>query len=293
MLKAFKKVPNLYNAIHECVERVGAELIQKEAFTLKEGLSQIDIIRDIAIPLNARLLSDLFYFDLKSEENPDGVLSATEFYTHLLNIRIWGVNNNDPAQAWNRRRRAQEGAQVITETTRKLVDEVVRGRGLGLGIASAISNTFSRKAYLKKGSLRSCGYQIIEELLAQGNSAERVTDNLWLTAFGGIGAPVTAFYEVLEFFLRPENASIWAEVQSLALRGDDVGIHDYVREAQRLTSSQRNMRVAVAPGELEGKQVQPGNVVIMLLVSAIFLLITVKSPNTNPLPQALVIYPSL
>ena len=237
MLKAFKKVPNLYNAIHECVERVGAELIQKEAFTLKEGLSQIDIIRDIAIPLNARLLSDLFYFDLKSEENPDGVLSATEFYTHLLNIRIWGVNN--------------------------------------------------------KGSLRSCGYQIIEELLAQGNSAERVTDNLWLTAFGGIGAPVTAFYEVLEFFLRPENASIWAEVQSLALRGDDAGIHDYVREAQRLTSSQRNMRVAVAPGELEGKQVQPGNVVIMVLVSAIFLLITVKSPNTNPLPQALVIYPLL
>ncbi|KAI0508307.1 heme peroxidase [Xylaria bambusicola] len=191
MLKAFKKVPNLHNVIHEFVERVGAELIRKETFTLKEGLNQIDIIRDIAIPLNARLLSDLFYFDLKSEENPDGVLSETQFYTHLLNIRIWGVNNNDPAQAWNRRRRAQEGAQVITDTTRKLVDEVVRGRGLGLGIASAISNNFSRKAYLKKGSLRSCGYQIIDELLAQGNSAERVTDNLWLTAFGGIGAPVT------------------------------------------------------------------------------------------------------
>ncbi|KAI0415155.1 heme peroxidase [Xylaria grammica] len=268
MQKAMKKAPNLHNAIHEFVEKIGAELIKKETFTLKEGLNQIDIIRDIAIPLNARLLADMFYFDLKSEENPDGVLKAAELYNNLLNIRIWGVNNNDPGQAWNRRRRAQEGAQVIIDTTRKLVDEVVRGRGLGLGIATALSDRLSRKAYIKKDSLRWCGYQIVDELLAQGNSAERVTDNLWLTAFGGIGAPVTAFYEVLEFFLRPENASIWAEVQGLTLKGDDAGLHEYVREAQRLTSTQRNVRVAVAPGELEGKQVQPGNAVVMLLGEA-------------------------
>lgn len=221
MQKALRKVPDLHNAIHEFVERVGTELIQKETFTLKEGLNQIDIIRDIAIPLNARLLSDLFYFDLKSDENPDGVLSATEFYTHLLNIRIWGVNNSDPAQAWNRRRRAQEGAQVITDTTRKLVDEVSRGRGLGLGIATALSNTFSRKAYLKKGSLRSCGYQIIDELLAQGNSAERVTDNLWLTAFGGIGAPVTTVsFPMLSSILRIAcSVGCWMLIVRVVLRG--------------------------------------------------------------------------
>ncbi|KAI0555851.1 heme peroxidase [Xylaria curta] len=268
MQKALAKVPNLHEAIHELVQQVGSELIAKATFTLKEGLNQIDFIRDVAIPLNARLLADLFYFDLKSDENPDGVLSATDLYKHLLNVRIWGVNNNDPAQAWTRRRRAQEGSKVITDTTRKLVDEVVRGRGLGLGLASALSNVFSRKTHIKTGSLRDGGYKIVEELLSQGGSAERVTDNLWLTAFGGIGAPVTAFYEVLEFFLRPENASIWTEVQNLAQKGDDAGLHDYVREAQRLTTTQRNMRVAVAPGELEGKQVQPGNVVILMLGEA-------------------------
>ncbi|KAI1312714.1 heme peroxidase [Xylaria venustula] len=268
MVKVLKSVSGLHTAIHQFVERIGAELIRKETFTLKEGLNQIDIIRDIAIPLNARLLSDLFYFDLKSDENPDGVLGSTELYRHLLNIRIWGVNNSDPAQAWTRRRRAQEGAKVITDTTRKLVDEVVRARGLGLGITAALSNTFSRKVHLKKDSLRSCGYQIVDGLLGQGNSAERVTDNLWLASFGGVGTPVTMFYEVLEFFLRPEHASIWAEVQSLALKGDDAGLHDYVREAQRLTSSQRNVRIAVAPGELDGKQVQPGSAVVMLLGEA-------------------------
>ncbi|KAI0116392.1 heme peroxidase [Nemania sp. FL0031] len=268
MVKALKKIPNLKTAIHDFVAQVGSELIQKETFTLKEGLNQIDFIRDVAIPLNARLLADMLYFDLKSDENPDGVLSTVELYTHLLNIRIWGVNNNDPGQAWNRRRRAQEGAKVITDTTRKLVDEVVRARGLGLGIASTLANTFSRKAYLKKDSLRSCGFKLVDELLAQGNSAERVTDNLWLTAFGGIGAPITAFYEILEYFLRQENAKLWSEVQNIVQQGDDDMLLNYVKEAQRLTTTQRNVRVCVAPGELEGKKVQPGNPVVMLLGKA-------------------------
>ncbi|GAP85595.1 putative linoleate diol synthase [Rosellinia necatrix] len=283
MLKAMKKIPGLHSAIHGFVERVGGDLIQKETFTLRPGLNQIDFIRDVAIPLNARLLADLFYFDLKSDENPDGSLGTAELYRHLLNIRIWGVNNNDPAQAWNRRRRAQEGAKAISETTRKLVDEVVRSRGLGLGIASALSNTFTRKAYLKKDSLRSCGLKLVEEFLAQGNSAERVTDNLWLAAFGGIGTPVTAFYEILEFFLRPDNASIWAEVQALAKNDDDAGLHDYVREAQRLTTTQRNVRVAVAPTELDGKKVQPGTPVVMLLGEAGRNKDEVENPTTfNP-----------
>lgn len=192
VVKALGKIPNLHKAVHEFVERVGTQLMEKESFTFKEGLCQLDLIRDVAIPLNAQLLADLFCFDMRSDENPDGTLGAAELYRHLLNIRIWGVNNNDPGQAWNRRRRAQEGAKVITDTTRKLVDEAVRGRGLGLGVVSALSNALGRKCHLKKDSLRSCGYKFVDELLAQGNSAETVVDSLWLTAFGGIGVPVTS-----------------------------------------------------------------------------------------------------
>lgn len=71
----------------------------------------------------------------------------------------------------------------------------------------------------------------------------------------------------MEFFLRPGNASIWAEVQSLAHKSDDETLRAYVIEAQRLTTTQRNMRVATKPVELEGRKIQPGNVVVMLLVS--------------------------
>lgn len=72
---------------------------------------------------------------------------------------------------------------------------------------------------------------------------------------------------MLAFFLRPENAAIWAEVQAIAQKGDDATLHAYVAEAQRLTSSQRNVRIATAPAELEGKPVQPGTPVVMMLVS--------------------------
>ncbi|CAM1509632.1 Fc.00g033710.m01.CDS01 [Cosmosporella sp. VM-42] len=266
--KAIGKISNLHGAVHQFIERVGRQLIEAGTFTLKKGLDQMDLIRDVAIPLNAQLLADLFYFDLKTDENPDGTLSSTELYRRLLDIRIWGVNNNDPGQAWNRRRRAQEGAKIVIDSTRKLVDEVVLGRGFGMGIASAISNKFTRKAYIKKDSLRSCGLKLVEELLSQGNSAEQVVDNLWLTAFGGVGVPVTTFYEVMEFFLRPENAKLWANVQEIAQTGDDATLHSYVVEAQRLTTSQRNVRVATAPAELEGKSVQPGNIVVMMLGEA-------------------------
>ena len=70
----------------------------------------------------------------------------------------------------------------------------------------------------------------------------------------------------MEFFLRPKNASIWAEVQALAEKGDDAAISAYVAEAQRLTTSQRNLRIATQPTTLEGKSIEPGNLVVMLLV---------------------------
>ncbi|KAK4442291.1 heme peroxidase [Podospora aff. communis PSN243] len=265
MEKALGKLPNLLGTVRDLVRTMGTKLIEKDGFELRDGLIQLDVIRDLAIPLLAQFLGDLFYLDLRSEENPSGTLVAAELYRYLLDIRIWGVNNNDAAHAWNRRRRAQEAAQVIINSSRPLVDKVVLSRGFGLGIASALSAAVSS---LKKGSLRSCGLKLVEELLAQGNTAERVVDTMWVTAFGGIGVVVTTFYEVMEFFLRPQNASIWAEVQTLAQKGDDTSLSAYVAEAQRLTTSIRNLRIATQPTTVEGKSIEPGNLVLMLLGEA-------------------------
>lgn len=70
----------------------------------------------------------------------------------------------------------------------------------------------------------------------------------------------------MEYFLKPSSRSIWSEVQATAQRGDDVKLHDYVLEAQRLVTTQRNVRVAKRSITLEGQKIQPGDPIVMLLV---------------------------
>lgn len=72
----------------------------------------------------------------------------------------------------------------------------------------------------------------------------------------------------MEYFLDPTNTSIWAQVQTLAQKGDDAGLAAHVAEAQRLTSTQRNVRIATQPVTLEGKSIQPGTAVVLLLGAA-------------------------
>jgi hypothetical protein len=185
----FHSVPGLSAAISKFVAEEGSKLLAKETFTMKKDLYQIDIVRDFAIPLNARMLSDIFYLDLRTDENKSGTLSTSEFYKHLLNVRGWAVNNNDPAMAWNRRRWAQEGAKIFADTGLDLVKDVAGVRG---NIASVFSDGLkSRSAGVKQGSLRSFGLRYVQGFLAKGVSLEKTADSGWLNAFGGIGEPGT------------------------------------------------------------------------------------------------------
>ena len=80
------------------------------------------------------------------------------------------------------------------------------------------------------------------------------------------------------------SAGIWAEVQNLAAKNDEAGLHAYITEAQRMTSSQRNVRVAREACTLEGKKVEPGNVVVMMLVRLFFIL---PAPLSQTFPSLL------
>lgn len=191
MSKAFNVYKNIQQTVHEFVDRVGTNLLNKNSFELKKGLHQVDIIRDVAIPLNTQFLADMFYYDLRTDENPDGTLGVAELYKAVLNFRTWGANNTDPAESWNRRRRACEGSNLVLDSSRKLVEEVVTSRGLGFGISAALSQRFSRQSHFKKDSLRSHGFKLVDSLLAQGSPPERVNEELLLMGFAGVGVLVT------------------------------------------------------------------------------------------------------
>ena len=187
-------MPNLLPTVKQFVNRNGRDLIAKEGFKMTQGLYEIDILRDVVIPLNARLLGDLFYFDLRTDENPRGSLSYSEIYKHLLNIRIWGANNNDPGQAWNRRRWAQQSARIIIDTTRLLVQELADEKkqgGIFTYLSSMVSPNGSHSSNVKEGSLRSLGRRLVQGYIANGVPVEQTIDNLWLNGFGAVGTLVT------------------------------------------------------------------------------------------------------
>ena len=268
--KAFASTPNFPQIMADFIATNGRALLEQELFKMKDGLYQVDLLRDIAIPLNARLLADIFYFDLKTPENPKGSLCEADLYKHLSNIRTWGANNNDPALAWNRRRWAREGADIMIKSTKELVNDAVHGPPRSL-LSFFASSLMARKGSVKNGSLRSCGLKIVETLLeGYGGSIDKTVDALWLNAFGAIAVPVTAYCEIMQFFLAPENTSIWSKVQDLAARGDDKTIRAYVIEAMRLTTSQRDVRIATTSAVVQGQKINPGDAVIIMFVSNSF-----------------------
>lgn len=142
------------------------------------------------------MLASLFNLDLKSSDNPLGTLSIADLYKHLLNVRIWGFNNNDPGMAWRRRAWATEGATVLTKTTKAMID-AIPSNGNDWGILGWLLGWKTRDNRAKEGSLGWYGRQVAKELMAAGKTSSETADICWLTALAGVGVPVG----VVRFFL--------------------------------------------------------------------------------------------
>ena len=171
----------------------GARFLNQETFKYKESgaspLRLIDIVRDVAIPVNAHVLADLFSLDLKTQHNPAGSLTVAQLYKHLINVRIWGFNNNDPGMAWRRRAWAREGAEVLTKSTKHVVEGVSRDQSFKTLAGFLFSRRSMRPDWSDKGSLRAYGREVTRKLLAH-RDIDEVTDISWLTALAGVAVPV-------------------------------------------------------------------------------------------------------
>ncbi|KAI5926181.1 heme peroxidase [Camillea tinctor] len=251
----------------DTVKTTASAALKSQTFELPGAASQINILKDIAIPVNTIIQSDLFSLDLRGPENPSGTLSIPEMYKHLVNVRTWGFNNNDTAMAFRRRLWAQEGAKVLTETTTAVVSNIA---GVANGLANKLGKLLKRSpgACIKEGSLRWYGQNVVKELLAHGKTVEETADIMWLTALAGIGVPVGLFADILQFFLQSQNAEHWEKIQDIVSRGDPTcpeQLRAYVLEAQRMTSRQRNLRICAQDTSVDGQQFKKGDVVICLL----------------------------
>ncbi|TVY84744.1 Psi-producing oxygenase A [Lachnellula suecica] len=258
-------IKDLKKVLADFIANTGADCLKAESLNLYKDF--------IAIPVNARLMSDLFFLDLKTPENPDGSLKTSEIYKALLDVRTFGFNNNDYALAWNRRRWAADGATVMTKSTDITVGQVARDNNHAPKFLSNLmpAEKTTRRHLEKTGSLRSYGRIIVEGLLKAGKTPTEVSEVNWLTAVAGVGVVVGMFSDVLGFFMKVENASLWSQIQDFAASNTpdfDARIRDFVVEAQRLTSAQKDVRICVKPTTIDGTVFTPGSIAILLLGEA-------------------------
>ncbi|KAI9690830.1 MAG: hypothetical protein M1822_008449 [Bathelium mastoideum] len=273
--------PEFKSLLASFVVEAAEGYLSAEQFNVGGSAEQIDILRDVAIPVNAHMLASLFCLDLKSQENPLGSLTIADLYKHLINVRIWGFNNNDPGMAWRRRAWAQEGAAVLTKTTRTMIEGIAVESGRK-GLLRWLFGRSPRPSRTKAGSLAWYGCHVAEELMAAGKTENEVADIFWLTALAGVGVPVNVFTEVMKFFLDSGNEQIWSKIQDFAAQKTaqaDRLLREYVLEAQRLTSSQRNLRICKQTTTIEGQSFKPGDPVVCLLGPACMDKSVVENPT--------------
>jgi cytochrome P450 len=82
------------------------------------------------------------------------------------------------------------------------------------------------------------------------------------------------FSEILQFFLQPGNANLWEQIQDLVTSDSpttDSLLKQYVLEAQRMVSTQRNLRICHSATTIDGQEFKKGDTVICLFVSDISL----------------------
>lgn len=136
------------------------------------------------------MLADLWNLDLNTPENPDGSLSAIQLHTALANVRAWQFAGSDVSSMWTKRRRAQDGATLLTESTEVQVHDVLRdnyhvGWAENLVRSMPFVGAKTRRDLSRQGSLRWYGRHVVAQLLKAGKSVRETSDICWLNAVGG------------------------------------------------------------------------------------------------------------
>ncbi|EGP87976.1 unnamed protein product [Zymoseptoria tritici ST99CH_1A5] len=269
------KSPDFKKLVSETTFRIADKHIKAEMFSMgKDFLDgkpkfEVDLVRDVAIPTLAELLSDIFCLGIKTDENPIGTYNAAGLTRDLLALRTWGFANFDPAQAWRRRREAREAADRLrTRVVAHL--KLVTGSSDGGLVSKAIGYLTGSSADHppKANSLRWHGINTARQLLAAGNSYSKTAEILFLSALGGIGSPISQFTESYYWLTQSSSTGHAAAIQSLvSSNAPDLNdkLEKYILEAERMTSLGRVARVVKSPVTVDGVSYSPSDAVILLM----------------------------
>ncbi|KAL8856073.1 MAG: hypothetical protein Q9178_007329 [Gyalolechia marmorata] len=222
-------------------------IVKREVIVMNENTFQVDVTRDVAIPVVTRCIADFLGFgdQIRNIGNPQAKYPENEIYQHITNCQVFLSYNTDETKLLRRRaafrksmefllRLAEEGN--IREASRWQVTRTVRGFFQGNPVAS--QDTASE-------SMRALGCSVAARVSKNEHDSGKAAAILLLTALDIAFISVLAFTAVIDHLLqgaydvakigRP-GTSDWLQIQALAMKDEsksDEEIQHKVLEALR------------------------------------------------------------
>ncbi|KAL8706501.1 MAG: hypothetical protein Q9201_000433 [Fulgogasparrea decipioides] len=243
-------------------------IIEREAITVDKNkpIYQVDITRDVAIPVVTRCIADFLGFgdQIKNVDNPKAKYSENEIYQHITNCQVFLSYNADETKLLKRRAAFKESMGFLL----KLAEEGNIVEADRWGLSRTIRSFFKRTSTSDHDGecepMKALGQSVAARILEEEWDTGKAAAILLLTALDVAYISVLAFTAVLDHLLRgaydianrPANSneartSDWLEIQQLALQDDeesDREIQLKLLEAQRQSVKLPFIRKAVKDG---------------------------------------------
>jgi cytochrome P450 len=223
--------------IKQFYKELTTKLIRKKAYQITgTDCYQVDAVRDIGNMAQTHFAAAIFNLPLKTEDHPKGIYTEQELYMVLCVMFIAIFFDMDPSKSLPLRRAAYAATRQFGAVVEAQV-KAMKSWGWLQGVWDPL-NIRGRNA---KSPLHNYGYHMISRLMESGDSPADVTWK-YIVPTAGASAPNQAqiFAQVLDFYLREENAVHLAEIQRLAAEDTDEAwetIKKYALEGGRLAGT--------------------------------------------------------
>jgi hypothetical protein len=200
------------NQIRDFYDTVTTNLIKTKSIKLRDRY-QIDLVRDVAIPSHAIVTAHTWGIPLKDSEDEKGVgFTPTKLYEALAYSFWYSFFDIDAAQSPSVKFEATKAIAALGAAVTSTCTDVQGGN------LSLLDSIFSKlHASIGKEVLPEYGTKLIQRLFDSGMS---LNDVVWtIVTPACIGAPILTqgTSRLLNFYLSPENAKHWADIQALSV----------------------------------------------------------------------------
>jgi linoleate 10R-lipoxygenase len=174
--------------------------------------------------------ANVFSLPMKSKENPRGIFSEHELYSIVALIFTCIFFDFEPSKSFSLRLAAKSLGQKLGSLIEGNVETTS---------ATGFASTFVDGFRENQNALKSYGIHMVRSLLESGLGVHEVTwSQILPVAVAMIPNQSQVFTQMLDFYLTPENAHHWAEIQRIAhgpesQKQDELLMH-YVVEGIRL-----------------------------------------------------------